>query len=408
MSFQQGLSGLNASSKAIESVSNNIANSGTVGFKSATTAFSDVFAATMGSASQVGIGTSVSGINQQFTQGNITVTNNPLDLAINGAGFFRVSNDGAITWTRNGQFNVDKDGYIVNASGYRLSGYIANASNIIVPSTPADIHIDTSDLQPQPTGHTGAGGGLKIGLNLDSRETQPPVAFLYTDPTSYNSSTSASVYDSLGNSHLLSLFFVKTATANQWDVYTSLDGAAAVGPDTVNFDATGALIAPVGGVIPQSHAVTTGAITPLAFDLNLTGSTQYGNIFGVNSIAQDGYTSGRLSGLSVANDGTIQGRYSNGQSRDLAQVVLGNFNNPNGLVSLGNNQWAETADSGQPLIGMPGSGSLGVIQSAAIEESNVDLTAELVNMITYQRSYQANAQSIKTQDSILQTLVNLR
>jgi flagellar hook protein FlgE len=153
--------------------------------------------------------------------------------------------------------------------------------------------------------------------------------------------------------------------------------------------------------------VGTGAAA-LAFPLNLTGSTQYGNIFGVNSISQDGYTSGRLSGLSVAADGTVQGRYSNGQTRDLAQVVLGNFTNPNGLNSLGNNQWAETADSGQPLIGVPGSGSLGVIQSAAIEESNVDLTAELVNMITYQRAYQANSQTIKTQDQILQTIVNIR
>jgi flagellar hook protein FlgE len=169
-------------------------------------------------------------------------------------------------------------------------------------------------------------------------------------------------------------------------------------------------LTPGDEIIPQSYtaaALGTGAAA-LSFDLDLTGSTQYGNIFGVNMITQDGYTSGRLSGLSVASDGTVQGRYSNGQTRDLAQVVLGNFNNPNGLTSMGNNQWVETADSGQPLIGVPGSGSLGVIQSAAIEESNVDLTAELVNMITYQRAYQANAQTIKTQDSILQTLVNLR
>ena len=158
----------------------------------------------------------------------------------------------------------------------------------------------------------------------------------------------------------------------------------------------------------QSYTITSGATTTLSFNLNLGGSTQYGNIFGINSIAQDGYTSGRLAGLSVASDGTIQGRYSNGQTRDLAQVVVGNFTNPNGLTSLGNNQWSETANSGQPLIGEPGSGSLGVIQSAAVEESNVDLTAELVNMITFQRAYQANAQTIKTQDSILQTLVNLR
>jgi flagellar hook protein FlgE len=469
MSFQQGLSGLSASSKALDSVGNNIANSGTVGFKSANTAFADVFAATLGSGSQVGIGTSVAGINQQFTQGNITVTNNALDLAVNGQGFYRLDNNGSITWTRNGQFNVDKDGYIVNASGYRLTGFLANASNIIVPSTPAQIFINTADLQPQATGGSAGGAGLEIGLNLDSRESVIASAFSVNDPTSYNSSTSATVYDTLGNPHLLSLFFKKTG-ANAWNLYTNIDGgssaaitAAAItgataasvsaavsaaaaasgttadanaataaaaaaalpgataasvrdaanaacfaGPTALTFSTTGALTSPASGIINQSHGVISGAINPLGFALNLNGSTQFGSIFGVNSIAQDGYTSGRLSGLSVASDGTIQGRYSNGQTRDLAQVVLGNFNNPNGLTSLGNNQWAETADSGQPLIGVPGSGSLGVIQSAAIEESNVDLTAELVNMITYQRAYQANAQTIKTQDSILQTLVNLR
>ncbi len=386
MSFQQGLSGLSASSKALDSVSNNIANSGTVGFKSATTAFADVFAATMGSGTQVGIGTAVAGVNQQFTQGNITVTNNSLDLAINGSGFYRLSNSGAITWTRNGQFSVSKDGYIVNANGSRLTGYVANSSNVIVPSSPADIFINTSDLQPQPTGNNGVGGGLEIGLNLDSRDTAPVPSFSFTDPTSYNSSTSATVYDSLGNPHLLSLYFVKTATPNQWELQTNIDGNTAAGyttgPTTLDFNTSGALTTAMPIAPTLQWNVDTGAITPLTFELNLAGSTQYGNIFGVNSITQDGYTSGRLSGLSVASDGTVQGRYSNGQTRDLAQVVLGNFNNPNGLTSLGNNQWAETADSGQPLIGVPGSGSLGVIQSAAVEESNVDLTAELVNMIT--------------------------
>jgi len=407
MSFQQGLSGLNASSKALDAVGNNISNSGTVGFKSSYAAFADVYAASLGSASQIGIGVSVPGINQQFTQGNITVTNNTLDLAINGQGFYRLDNNGSISWTRNGQFNLDKDGYIVNSSGYRLTGYLANASNLIVPSTPAQIYINTSDLQPQATGASAAATGLEMGLNLDSRESVIAAAFNVTDPTTYNSSTSATVYDSLGNSHLLSLYFKKTA-ANNWNIYSNLDGGAVAGPTALVFNTTGALTTPATGIIAQSHAVTTGAVSPLAFDLSLSGSTQYGNIFGVNSISQDGYASGRLSGLSVGADGTVQGRYSNGQTRDLAQVVLGNFTNPNGLNSLGNNQWAETADSGQPLIGVPGSGTLGVIQSAAIEEANVDLTAELVNLITFQRAYQANAQTVRAQDQILQTLVNLR
>lgn len=433
MGFQQGLSGLNASSKALDVVGNNIANSGTVGFKSATTQFADVFAASLGGGSQVGIGTTVSGVNQQFTQGNITITNNPLDIAINGQGLFRMDDNGTITWSRNGQFQIDKNGFIVNASGARLTGYLANASNVIVPSTPADIFINTANLQPQPTGQNGTGTGVQIGFNLDSRATTftDVPAFTFTDPTTYTSSTSVTVYDSLGNTHLLSLFFRKGdgtvgVPANTWQLYTSLDGGTtigtdATGPQQITFNSNGSLLQTYSdnGGTPTttpgifdattiSFTLANGATTPLNFPLNILGSTQYGNIFGVNAINQDGYASGRLSGLTVASDGTIQGRYSNGQSRDLAQVVLGNFNNPQGLQSLGGNQWSETATSGQPLVGVPGSGSLGVLQSAAVEESNVDLTAELVNMITQQRAYQASAQTIKTQDQILQTLVNLR
>lgn len=407
MGFQQGLSGLNASSKQLDVIGNNVSNAGTIGFKSATAQFADVFAASLagGGGSQVGIGTTVSGITQQFTQGNITVTNNPLDLAINGQGMFRLSDNGSISWTRNGQFQVDKNGYVVNASGAHLQGYLANASGVIVPSTPADILINTSDLQPQAT------TTAKLGLNLDSRETVPTVAaFAPSNPLSYNDSTSVTVYDSLGNPHVMALYFVKSATANEWSLYTQLDGTTPAAPTatTLNFSTTGALTTPATGVIGQSFAIATGAVPTLTFNLTLTGSTQFGNIFGVNNITQDGFTSGRLAGLSVASDGTLQGRYSNGQSRNLAQFSLGNFNNPQGLSSLGNNQWQETPESGQPLIGIPGSGSLGVVQSAAIEESNVDLTAELVSMITAQRAYQASAQTIKTQDQILQTLVNLR
>ncbi len=407
MSFSQGLSGLNVNAKALDVVANNIANSNTTGFKVANAAFADVYAASLAGASQIGIGASIIDINQQFTQGNIKSTSNPLDLAINGQGFYRLSNNGTITWTRDGQFHIDKEGYLVNNAGYRLTGYPTDANGNIVPSTPVEIHIDTADLPPRATGASPAATGLQIGLNLDSRESVIAAAFDINNPATYNSSTSATVYDSLGNAHLLTLYFKKT-DAGEWDLYTSLDGGTASTATTLTFDASGKLTAPATGIIPQSHAVTTGATTPLTFDLNLTGSTQYGSLFGVNSIIQDGYASGRLSGLTVAPDGTIQGRYSNGQSRDLAQVVLGNFNNPNGLISLGNNQWAETAESGQAVIGVPGSSSLGVIQASALEESNVDLTEELVKLITFQRAYQANAQTIRTQDQIQQTLVNLR
>ncbi|MBE7459238.1 MAG: flagellar hook protein FlgE [Zoogloeaceae bacterium] len=402
MSFQQGLSGLNAAAKGLDAVSNNVSNAATVGFKSAAAQFADVFAASIagGGSGQIGIGVNLAQVKQAFTQGNISVTNNPLDVAINGGGFFRMSDNGAITYTRNGQFLVNKDGYVVNSAGSHLTGYVANAAGIIVPSSPTDLVISNADLVPNAT-TTGA-----IGLNLDSRETTPP-AFVYTDPTTYNSSTAMTVYDSLGNSHVMTLYFRKTA-ANAWQVYTGLDGTAPtpIGGTALTFTSSGAVSG--GGTIATSFGISNGATTPLAVTLDLTSATQFGSTFGVNSLTQDGYTSGRLSGLSIADNGVIQGRYSNGQSRDLGQIVLANFANPNGLQSLGGNQWSETAASGQPLVGEPNSGSLGALQSAAVEEANIDLTAELVNMITAQRNYQANAQSIKTQDAVMQTLVNLR
>ncbi|MBL0285273.1 MAG: flagellar hook-basal body complex protein [Zoogloea sp.] len=241
--------------------------------------------------------------------------------------------------------------------------------------------------------------------------------FSITDPTSYTSTTSQTVYDSLGNPHTQSLYFVKTAQSNKWDVYTSLDGGfppeidATTGlhsPTMVSFDSNGGLLTPK--TISTVYTVTTGAVPSLAVTVDLNNSTQFGNSFGVAQLSQDGYKPGSLSGLTVEADGTILGNFSNGQSRTMGQVLLTNFRNPNGLVSVGGNQWQWTPAAGavDGAGAPPGTGTLGVLQSAAVEESNVDLTGELVNMITQQRAYQANAQSIKTQDQILQTLVNLR
>lgn len=404
MSFQQGLSGLSAAAKGLDAVSNNVANANTVGFKGSGAQFSDVYAASVSGtgAAQIGIGVNVSAVRQNFTQGNITVTNNPLDVAINGGGFFRVNNNGSIGYTRNGQFMVDKQGYITNAAGARLTGYAANAMGVIVPSSPVDLQVSSADLTPQVT------TTAQLGLNLDSRATTPAAPFLYTDPATYNSSTAMTVYDSLGNSHVQSIYFRKTA-ANTWAMYTVLDGVAAsqTGPTTLGFDSAGALTTAMP-LAALTYPLTNGATTPLSVAMDFTGSTQFGATFGVNRMVQNGYTSGRLSGLTIAPDGVVQGRYSNGQTRSLGQIVLVNFASPNGLQSQGGNMWLETSASGQPLVGTPNTGSLGALQSAAVEESNIDLTGELVNMITAQRIYQANAQTIKTQDQVLQTLVNLR
>jgi len=406
MSFEQGLSGLNAASKSLDVIGNNVANASTVGFKGARAEFADVYATSLsgGGGTNIGIGTSLSAVAQQFSQGNITVTNNPLDVAINGAGFYRLSTNGTITYSRNGQFSLDKDGFVVNASGQHLTGYPPNASGGVTTASPTDLQVSAADLPPTLTTKATA------NVNLDSRATAlSSAAFNMSDSTTYQGATSMSVYDSLGNAHSLSMYFVKTA-ANSWDVYGANDGTQIAGGPIgqVNFTSSGAIdttttTMPMALTLP----VSTGA-SPITMNLDLSGSTQFGSAFGVNSLTQDGYASGKLTGYNVSPDGTITGRYSNGQTRAQGQIALANFNNPQGLTSLGNNQWAETAASGSALTGAPNSGSLGVLQSGATEDANIDLTAELVNMITAQRVYQANAQTIKTQDSVMQTLVNLR
>ena len=415
MSFQQGLSGLNASSKALDVVGNNVANSSTVGYKSSSGHFSDVYAASLSGsgASQVGIGTTMSSVFQQFTQGNITTTNNSLDIAINGGGFFKVTRDDIIAYTRNGQFHTDNEGYIVNDQNYKLMGYLATATGQIVPSEPAEIRVDTSNIAPQPTG-AALGGDAEMVLNLDSSKDVPSVSpFNFNNPLSYTYSTAQTVYDSLGVDHNITYYFVKTSTAGQWNVHATLDGANPQSMGNLNFNTSGQLTSAMPVALPATWAITTGAATPLGsgqpnWNIDFTGSTSYSGDSTVNSQRQGGYAQGSLSSISIGSDGVILGNYSNGQTKNLAQVVLTTFPNSNGLLNIGNNLYQSTSTAGQGLDGAPGAGSRGVLQSAAVEESNVDLTAELVNMITLQRNYQANAQSIKTQDQIMQTLVNLR
>lgn len=432
MAFQQGLSGLGVSSKALDVIGNNVANSSTVGFKSAQAHFSDVYANALGGAgaSQVGIGSSVAAIQQQFTQGNITTTNNPLDIAINGDGFFRMDTNGSLTYTRNGQFHLDNNGYIINDQGAKLTGYGVDQNGTIIKANPSPLQLSSSSISPLATGASigGTYQGVLASLNLDSREAEPDNPWVagaasglaQIDATTYNYSTPVSVYDSLGNAHNLTLYFVKTATTGEWDVHATVDGTTdsrvTITGGPLKFSTSGALDATsanlnisidLDGVMSDLGKVNSATPT-LAFNIDFTGSTQFGTDSVVNKLKQDGYTAGSLTGVSVGADGVVSGNFSNGQSRNLGQVVLVTFANPNGLASLGNNQWAATSTAGEVVLGTPDSGSFGVLQALAIEESNVDLTSELVAMITAQRNYQANAQTIKTQDQVMQTLVNLR
>lgn len=411
MSFQSGLSGLNTASKNLDVIGNNVANASVVGFKGSQAQFADVFANSLSGsgAGQIGLGSKISTVAQLFTQGNISNSSNSLDVAINGKGFFRMDHNGAVTYSRNGQFRFNAEGKLVNAQNLVLTGYSADANGNIVSTSPSPIQMSFADIPPKAT------TDFKIAMNLNSNDSNPSISpFDPTNAKTFNQTTSGTVFDTLGNEHTLALYMVKTG-ANAWSVYGTVDGGTTTGvtlgttnPLNISFDNTGKLTNAVTFPVTASMPVGSGAVTPLTFNFNLTGTTQYGSKFGVNDLTQDGFTAGRLAGFNVSQDGIIKGSYTNGQSRDLAQIVLADFRNPQGLNPIGDNQWEESSGSGLPIVGAPQSGSLGTLQSSAVEDSNVDLTQELVNMITAQRVYQANAQTIKTQDAVLQTLVNLR
>ncbi|SER12070.1 flagellar hook protein FlgE [Nitrosomonas sp. Nm51] len=420
MGFQHGLSGLSVASQSLDVIGNNIANANTVGFKQGQAQFSDVYANALSGAvaDQRGMGAKIANIAQEFSQGTITATNNPLDIAINGNGFFRMSNDGAVSYSRNGQFHIDADGFIVNNNNLNLTGYSTDANGEILTADPTNLRISTAALTPDATTE------FNTSLNLDSRTTVPAAlpAFDANDPATYNGTTSGTIYDSLGNSHIFSIYFQKNA-ANTWDMFATVDGETTpagvpVGvtlgggaSQAVTFDSNGNLTAPAAPIAVSVDLAAInpalGATSPLDFTLDLDGTTQFGTAFGVNALSQDGFSSGTIAGFSIDEEGLISGNYTNGESMTLGQLILANFSNPHGLTPIGDNQWIESRASGQPLIGTPGTGVMGVLQSAAVEEANVDLTAELVDMITTQRVYQANAKTIETQDAILQTLVNL-
>ncbi len=421
MAFDTAVSGIKASSADLSIIGNNIANSSTAGFKASSAQFSDVFATSLlgSGANSIGKGVALANVHQEFAQGNITFTQNSLDLAINGAGFFMLSDEGASIYTRAGNFQVDKDGFIVNTSGKRLQGVQANSNGDLVGLV-GDIQVDTALVSPQATQQ------VEIAANLDSREEVPviPWAGPYDafaspptspDPEMFNASTSVTVYDEQGVSHVMSTYFVKSSTANQWDAYTLIDGVSVGGPDTIPFQANGQIdpanlpleLNIVGWTPLNSSGTGTGA-SAQDFTIDLSRLTQVGASFAVSSADQDGYTAGQLRGVSIDSQGVVFARYTNGQSRTLAQVMMANFTSPSGLQPAGDTGWTETAESGQPLIGSAGNSGLGLIQSGALEESNVEITEQLVKMIVAQRNFQANAQVIQTEDAVTQTVINLR
>ncbi|GAB4214707.1 MAG: flagellar hook protein FlgE [Rhodoferax sp.] len=424
MSFQTGLSGLNASARNLDVIGHNIANANTTGFKNSRSEFAALISTALSSATSggIGIGVETQTVAQQFTQGNISTTNNNLDVAINGSGFFQLTlNDGSPAYTRDGSFKLDKDGYIRTNTGANLMGYPTDTAGNATSVTLQALQLPTSAPIPATATTT-----INAQFNLDARAKGPTATATAGDPPVPRSTygTSVDVYDSQGVATTASFYFVKTDNPNEWEVYDSLTSATPI--TTMTFDANGALTAPTStiatGVNAGKFGVTLTSPTTFAsanpndadgfldgpIDFVFNGATQYGTAFSVSSLTQDGYTAGELTGLNIGEDGVITARYSNGQTQASGQIALADFRNLQGLVPLGGNAWGATVASGLPVGGAPGQGKMGLLRSGALEESNVDLTQELVNMMTAQRAYQANAQTIKTQDQIMSTLVNLR
>jgi len=436
MSFNIGLSGLYAANKQLDVTGNNIANVATAGFKSSRAEFEDVYSATrLGSGSKViGNGVRLANVSQQFTQGDINNTGNVLDMGINGSGFFTLSNNGSISYTRAGTFKVDKDGFITNTDyTSRLQGYGVDSNGKIINGVLTDLKIDTSNLAPKSTSL------VTSTINLNSTapvidDTVPAGKFDPTNLATYTKSFSTPIYDSQGNSHVMDQYMVKTG-ANTWKVYTLVDGRNpdATGSDpkvtapvasTMTFDSTGKLtqVSTPPAVISSDlkltgwvpGTVTNGVWTangasanPAGITISMAKTTQYNADTARSIPTQDGYATGQITNLTIDGTGTLFANFSNNQSKAIGQVALASFTNEQGLQPIGGTSWKETFASGIPGYDAPETGTLGSVVSNSLEESNVNLTNELVDLIKGQSNYQANAKTISTQSTIMQTIIQM-
>nr|WP_313404715.1 flagellar hook protein FlgE [Pseudomonas sp.] len=437
MTFNTALSGLKAASSYLNVTGNNIANTGTTGFKYSRAEFADLYASSMfGTGSNsIGSGVITSDIAQQFTQGNISYTDNSLDLAINGSGYFIVNDGGSQLYTRAGAFKVDSNGNVVNSAGNNLMGYGVDADGNLVNGVLTNLVVDTSNQEPNATSLVTQNLTLNSSASVPTSPTFDPSV-----STSYNWSTSVSLYDTQGNAHTMTQYFVKDAS-NQWSMYVLVDGrnpgdptstvpyqatlpfttAGALDTDNIVFgdfgdngDGTLSLANWIPAAITDATTdpVTWGsngaAASATGVTLDLRKASQTNTNFAVNSLAQDGYTTGQLSGLSFDETGQLFATYTNGKSEVIGQVALATFANMQGLTPVGGTAWRQSLASGEPVIGTPTSGTLGSIAAGALEDSNVDLTGQLVDLIVAQRNYQANAKTIETENAIAQTIINIR
>ena len=405
MSFTISLSGLNAASDDLSVTANNIANSSTNGFKESRSEFAEIFAVSADSVARnvTGSGVRLNNIAQQFTQGNIDFTGNNLDLAITGEGFFTLSDNGSTSYTRAGQFAVDRDGFVGDSDGRRLQVYPSLGNGAFNTGGLEDLRLLTDQNSPQAT------TDITLGVNLPANAEVPPNGtFDQNDPLSFSHTTSTTTFDSLGATHTTSVYFIKTDVANEWDTRVFVDGEETGPPQTLTFDSLGRLTSPANGILTAPPFSLENGSAELNFSVDFQLTTQFGGAYGVNALSQDGFASGRLTGIEVDPTGIVFARFTNGRSDEIGQVALSNFSSLDNLGQIGDTNWVETFGSGDALRGEAGTASFGLIQSGALESSNVDLTAQLVSMINAQRNFQANAQVISTADEVTQTIINIR
>jgi flagellar hook protein FlgE len=423
MSFTTALSGLNAAANYLSVLGNNIANANTTGFKMSRSEFVDAYARSFSGVSrnQPGSGVRVAEVAQQFNQGNLDWTGNSLDMAINGEGFFTLAANPAdlnsLVYSRAGAFEVNKDGIVTNAQGQALLAYKPNgatAANGFSTGVLTTVSLNTGAGLPVSTTK------VDLGVNLDANKpaiTTPP-AFDPNNSDTYTTQTSVSIYDSLGVSHTLTTYFVAGAAipgppaTRNWTAHHYIDkNQVDVAPTgtALTFDSAGKLTAPANGQVTLAPwSPPNSSAGPITANMNYTGSTQLASAFSVNALKQDGLAAGKLTGINIDEMGVIFAKFSNGSSMPLGKVAMTQFANPQGLAKLGDSTWGQSSNSGSPIQGDAGSGNFGLIQSGALEQSNVDLSAQLVNLITAQQAYQANSQTISTENSVIQTILNIR
>ncbi len=426
MSFNTALSGLNAAQSDLNVTSNNIANVSTTGFKFSRAEFGDIFSSSTLGNSNTAIGNGVLLLNvaQQFSQGNLEFTANTLDLAISGEGFFVMNSSqgtGDKVYTRAGEFGVDNDGFIVNSAGAQLQVFPTNADGTVTSTALSS----TVPIQiPQTAGAPIETSEFELGVNLPANTADLVVNnFDATSPSTFSASTSATLFDSLGESHIVTAYYVKdAATTNSWAVYYQVDGnavdiaggtAGAGGQlyHTMTFDNAGTFQTTVPAnptTVGLGFTNGSNAAQTLTFDYANNAPTQFASPFTVNTLEQNGATIGRLAGVEINDEGVVRANFSNGQSDSIGKIALVRFANPQGLSQSGNNIWTDSINSGEPLAGEALTSSFGQIRAGAIETSNVDLTAELVNLITAQRNFQANARTIETNNAVTQTIIQIR